>query len=126
MADSPANILCIDDDPDVLFALDTFLHEMGYAVRTAPCAEDGLAAYDAQRADLILVDLMMEDIDSGLQLVQAIRDLGDAPPIIMLSSVGDQMFREIPASNYGLDGVLQKPVDKDRLINLLEAKLQQT
>ena len=125
MTDSPATILCIDDDPDVLFALDTFLHEMGYVVRTAPCAADGLVAYTEQRADLIMVDLMMEEIDSGIQFVQAVRDLGDFPPIVMLSSVGDQMFREVPASYYGLDGVLQKPVDKDRLVSLLEAKLQQ-
>jgi DNA-binding response OmpR family regulator len=126
MSDSVTHILCIDDDPDVLFALDTFLNEMGYAVRTAPCAEDGLAAYNEHRADLIMVDLMMEEIDSGIQFVQTVRDLGDAPPIIMLSSVGDQMFREVPASHYGLAGVLQKPVDRDRLISLLEAKLQQT
>ena len=126
MTDAPTNILCVDDDPDVLFALDAFLNEAGYAVMTAGSAEEGLAKYAEHKADLIMVDLMMEEIDSGIQFVRKVRAKGDAPPIIMLSSVGDEMFREAPTSEQGLDGVLQKPVDRERLLNLLDAKLQRT
>lgn len=126
MSETPTTILCVDDDPDVLFALDAFLTDAGYTVMTASSAEEGLARYAERKADLIMVDLMMEEIDSGIQFVRKVRAKGDAPPIIMLSSVGDELFREAPVGEQGLDGVLQKPVDRERLLNLLDAKLQRT
>jgi twitching motility two-component system response regulator PilH len=118
-------ILCIDDDPDVLLTLNAMLSDTGYSVATAGTAEEGLAAYKAQQPDLVLVDLMMEEVDSGMQFLRDIRALGHpAPPVIMLSSVGDELSREAAAEEHGLAGVLQKPVNKDQLLMFLKAKIK--
>jgi CheY-like chemotaxis protein len=118
-------ILCIDDDPDVLLTLNAMLSDTGYAVVTAGTAEEGLAAYKAQTPDLVLVDLMMEEVDSGMQFLRDVRALGQTPaPVIMLSSVGDELSREAAAEEHGLAGVLQKPVNKDQLLMFLKAKIR--
>lgn len=123
MRDGKNLILCIDDDPDILEYLRIVLEDGGYAVATADNGEGGLAAYGAQRPDLVLCDLMMEEVDAGAHVAKTLRAKGDGVPIFMLTSVGDHLDSATAAGDLGLDGILQKPLEAERLLRLLRNRL---
>ena len=62
-------------------------------------------------------------VDAGANMVKELKILGNTRPVVMLSSVGDDLSMTADASQLGLAGILQKPVDEDRLVNLLRSKL---
>ena len=123
MQDGKHVILCIDDDPDILEYLETVLTAAGYVVATAPSAEDGLKVYKDVSPDIMIVDLMMEEIDAGTSFVKELKAMGNQAPIFMLSSMGDHLNVTTDYSALGLAGVFQKPVDKDKMLATIAAKL---
>ncbi len=116
-------ILCVDDDQDFLDSMKIIIESSNYIVDTANSAEEGLRRYKAERPDLVIVDLMMEEVDSGTNLVKEIKALGPTPPIYMLSSVGDGLNLSTDYSQLGLSGVLQKPINPQVLLSALKARL---
>ena len=117
-------ILCIDDDQDFLDTLRLVLETSGYVMEEADSAETGLKQYKETKPDLIIVDLMMEEIDSGTHFVKELRLLGNTAPIYMLSSAGDQLFMITDYSDLGLAGVFQKPIQPNVLLSTLREKLK--
>ena len=116
-------ILCIDDDPDILSFLTIVLEKEGFEVHTAESAETGLVAYKEIHPDLLIVDLMMEEVDAGTNFVKELRLLNNRAPIFMLSSAGDNLNLATDYSELGLSGVFQKPMNRERLISMIKAKL---
>jgi two-component system, OmpR family, response regulator MtrA len=125
MKDGKYLILYVDDDVDLRDAMRLRLEKAGYGVDTAASAEQGLKVFKANRPDFILVDMMMEQVDAGMNLVKDLKLAGNQAPIYMLSSVGDQLNLSTDYKNLGLDGVFQKPIAFDLLVRTLEAKLGQ-
>lgn len=124
MSQEPYRILTIDDDPDILEALRTVLEAKGYEVIQAESAEEGLKALKATQPDLVIVDLMMEEVDAGTSFVTRVRALGGKRiPIYMLSSVGDELSKNVPYQGLGLSGVFQKPIQPQTLLNVIEQAL---
>ena len=123
MQDGKHVILCIDDDEDVRIVLKTVLEAHGYAVETAPTAEDGVRVYKKLKPDLIIVDLMMEEIDAGTNFVKELRALGNTAPVYMLSSMGDHLSMTTDYTELGLSGVFQKPIDNTNLLSIVKTKL---
>jgi DNA-binding response OmpR family regulator len=117
-------ILCIDDDQDFLDCIRLILEANGYLMEEALSAEAGLRKYKEATPDLVIVDLMMEEIDSGTSFVKELRLLGNTAPIYMLSSAGDQLFMATDYTELGLDGVFQKPIQPDVLLSTLREKLK--
>jgi DNA-binding response OmpR family regulator len=124
MKDGKDVILCIDDDQDFLDSMRTIIESAGYCMEMASSAEQGLKKYQETKPDAILVDLMMEEIDSGVNFVKGIKALGATLPIFMLSSVGDNLNRSADYNQLGLSGVLQKPINPRILISTLAIKLK--
>jgi len=124
MQDGKHVILCLDDDDDVLFVLKTVLEANGYVFYDAPSAEEGLRVYKEQDPDLVIVDLMMEEVDAGTEFARDLKVLGNTAPIYMLSSVGDSLNTSTDYSALGLAGVFQKPIENDKLLSVLAAKLK--
>ena len=123
MQDGKHVILCIDDDEDVRIVLKTVLEAHGYVVETAATGEEGLRNYKKSPPDLVIVDLMMEEVDSGTTFVKEVKAIGGKAPMYMLSSIGDSLTLASDYSSLGLSGVLQKPIDSDRLLNIVSKKL---
>ena len=117
-------ILCIDDDQDFLDCIRLILEANDYLMEEAVSAEAGLRKYKGAAPDLVIVDLMMEEIDSGMHFVKELRLLGNTAPIYMLSSTGDQLFMATDYTELGLDGVFQKPIQPDVLLSTLREKLK--
>ena len=116
-------ILCIDDDPDFIDSLRIIIESAGYIIETAESAETGLKKYKEVKPDMVIVDLMMEEVDAGTNLVKEIKALGKTPPIYMLSSVGDTLTTNTDHTTLGLDGVFQKPIKPNILLDTLKTRL---
>jgi two-component system, chemotaxis family, chemotaxis protein CheY len=116
-------ILYVDDDADLVDAIKMRLEKAGYAVNVAYSGEEGLKSFNTEKPDFIIVDLMMEEIDSGTTLVKNLKLGGNKAPVYMLSSTGDQLNIATDYKSLGLDGVFQKPVNFEYLLKTLKAKL---
>jgi CheY-like chemotaxis protein len=116
-------ILYVDDDPDYREAMRAIVESAGYAMAEAETAEQGLEVYRKQRPDLVIVDLMMEEVDSGTSFVKELRLLGNEAPVYMLSSVGEGMSLAADHMALGLAGIFQKPVDRETVVAVLKARL---
>ena len=123
MKDGKHLILCVDDDADLLDLLRMQLEKGGYTVEAAFSAEDGLAKFKQVKPDLIILDLMMEEIDAGTNLVKELKLSGNQAPILLLSSMGDQLNLSTGYRELGLDAVFQKPVNAVALLRTIKAKL---
>ena len=116
-------ILCVDDDQDILVSLRVVLESRGYVVVTAANAADGIEACREHTPDLILIDLMMEDVDSGMKMAERLREAGNTAPMYFLSSSGDYLYGAVDVGDVGVSGVFQKPLQPDILLSLLDRKL---
>jgi len=123
MGEGKRVILYIDDDQDCLDGLRVVLEASGYEMVEARSAEEGLSAYRGRSPDLVIVDLMMEEVDSGTAFVKELKLLGCDVPIYMLSSVGDSLSMTTDYSGLGLAGVFQKPIHTQTLLTVLKTKL---
>ena len=123
MEDGRHVILCIDDDPDILASLRVVLESEGYVVITAASAAEGLELHRARCPDLLIVDVMMEEVDSGLALARSVRQSGSAAPMFFLSSSGDYLFGAVDVGQFGAVGVFQKPVEPAMLLSVVRKAL---
>ena len=123
MQDGKHVILCIDDDDDIIFFLKTVLEKEGYVMVQASTGEEGLKVYKQTNPDLIICDLMMEEVDAGVPFAKELKVIGNAAPVFLLSSVGDDLNMEIDYTSLGLAGVFQKPLDSGHLLSVMKSKL---
>ena len=123
MKDGKRVILYIDDDADAIITIRAILEANGYVMVEASSAEEGLRAYKQSNPDFVIVDLMMEEVDSGAAFAKELKALGNKAPVYMLSSVGDGLSTSTDSVALGLDGVFQKPVAAKTLLGVLKAKL---
>jgi len=114
-----AKVLVVDDDPDVVDACRLFLEKKGYQVATAFNRTEGMKALEAQKPDLMILDVMMEQPDDGLAMAQELRRKGNRIPIVMLTSIA-----KVTGMQYGQDNemvpveaFLEKPVDPGTLVD---------
>lgn len=125
MKDGKYVVLCVDDDPDFLESSRIFLEANDYMVESAPSAEEGLKQYHVCNPDLVIVDLMMEEVDSGTTFAKDLKLANNKAPVYMLSSVGDQLNMSTDHSSLGLRGVFQKPLNTKNVLKTIRAALNQ-
>lgn len=120
MKDGKQVILCVDDDKDMLDALEIMIEHLGYYVVVASSAEDGLKKFKSEKPDLVIADLMMEEVDSGTGLARDLKLAGCAVPVFLLSSVGNALRNNADYADLSLTGVFQKPIQPDVLERTLK------
>ena len=118
-----ANILIVDDSPTQIANLTKILEPKGHTIATAGNGEEGVAAAQAQKPDLILMDVVMP----GLNGFQATRKLTRDPetkdiPVILVSTK-DQETDRIWGMRQGARGYLVKPPDPAELLGLIDELL---
>ncbi len=116
-------VLYVDDDQDMLDVVRIVLEANGFIMEEALSAESGLKKYKQCSPDFVLVDLMMEEVDSGINCVKELRLLGNKVPVFMLSTVGDSLHDITNYAQLGLAGIFQKPVDPEKLLKALRSKI---
>ncbi|HEX5132460.1 MAG TPA: sigma-54 dependent transcriptional regulator [Candidatus Krumholzibacteria bacterium] len=106
-------ILIIDDDDSIRKVLGFMLEEAGYVVDKAASADDGLAAIEHARPDLVLSDVKMPRKD-GIELLGEIRALDPALPVIILTAFAS-VETAVEAMKRGAADYLTKPIARDDL-----------
>ncbi len=124
MSEKRPVILIVDDDLDILDTFRLILEKHDYDMVGAETAEDGLREYKENKPDLIIVDLMMEEVDSGTGFVRDLQALGNQAPVYMLSSIGDSLHASTDYVELGLSGIFQKPINSETLLTTLRMKLR--
>jgi two-component system, OmpR family, alkaline phosphatase synthesis response regulator PhoP len=114
-------ILVIDDDPDIIETVQTILSAKGYAVISASSGRQGFEAIQTTNPDLVLCDMMMEAIDSGMQTAEKIKRYKSHIPVFLLSSIADMTAATTQIREFGFIGIIQKPVEPARLLSIVQS-----
>lgn len=123
MRDGKHVILFVDDDPDFRDAMRQMLEANGYEMAEAESAEEGLRLYRQCKPDLVILDLMMEEVDAGKNLLRDLKAEGNTVPVYLLSSMGENLMMATDTGEMGFSGVFQKPIHQATLLRTLEARL---
>jgi two-component system, OmpR family, KDP operon response regulator KdpE len=116
-----SRILVVDDEPQILRALQTNLRGAGYDVETAATAEAALSAAAMKPPDAVILDLVLPD-GRGTDVARELRRWSSAP-ILILSVVGEEQ-EKVAALDAGADDYVQKPFGIDELLARLRALLR--
>ena len=116
-------VLVIDDDPDIIETVNTVLTREGYVVISATSGRQGFEVAQKINPDLVLCDMMMEEMDSGMQAAQKIKRYNSEIPIYLVSSMADQIAATTQIREFGFIGFIQKPVDPARLVSIVQSIL---
>jgi two-component system KDP operon response regulator KdpE len=116
---APTRILVVDDEPAILRFLRAGLGSQGYLVIEAQTGHAAIDAARQHRADLIVLDLGLPDID-GLEVIRRLREAGVALPIIVLSSRENEAAK-VTALDLGADDYVTKPFGIDELLARVRA-----
>src|SRR4030065_1739164 len=101
-----ATILIIEDEPELVRVLRSYLDQAGFNVLTAGRGDTGLSTWEHKRPDLVLLDLNLPGMD-GLDVAREIRRKADTP-LIMLTAPVDETDRLI-GLELGADDYITKP-----------------
>lgn len=115
-------ILAVDDDAFTLEFLQLSLQTVGYEILTASLGSEGLQIAKEERPDLILSDLRLPDMD-GMELLQRFKEVLPETEVIVISGFG-AVDIAVEATKQGAFYFVEKPVNLDRLLILIERALQ--
>ena len=114
-------ILVVDDEPQILRAVQMKLRGAGYSVDTASTASEALIKAGMRPPEAIILDLLLPD-GSGTEVCRELRRWNSAP-ILVLSAVGEEK-EKIAALDAGADDYVTKPFSGDELVARLRAVLR--
>jgi DNA-binding response OmpR family regulator len=116
-------VLIVDDEPNIVTALEFLLEKRGYQVTVAVNGEEALAQVETFKPDLVLLDVMMPKV-SGYEVCQRLRSdpRWQNTKIVMLSAKG----REVEVSkgmSLGADLYVTKPFSSAELVATIDTLL---
>jgi len=128
LKDKVKKVLIVDDDLDLLEQNKTLMESKGFSVITADSGKLGFEMFQKEKPDAAIVDLIMEEMDSGFVLCHKIKktDHGKKIPVFMLTSATYETGFKFNSSTseekdwIKCDGFLNKPVVVEELLSKLE------
>lgn len=112
-------VLVVEDDPSILLGLELNLKRAGYRVLLASDGDQGLALYEKERTDLILLDLMLPGVN-GLEILRRIRAEQPQLPVIILTAMGAESDK-IKGLDLGANDYVTKPFSIEELLARVRA-----
>lgn len=116
------NILLVEDDPTFSSILAGFLKRNKYQVEAHFNVQGGLEAINNRTFDMVLLDYRLGD-GNGLEIVDAMRNLGQSTPAIIMTSF-DDVRTAVKAMRKGVYDYITKPVNPEELLMILEECLK--
>ena len=116
-------IMVVDDDSNICELLRLYLEKEGFETAIKADGEQAVASFDAEKPDLILLDVMMPRLD-GWQVCREIRKKSQCP-IIMLTAKGE-LFDRVLGLELGADDYIVKPFETKEVIARIKAVLRRS
>lgn len=112
-------ILIVDDSADNLAMISLDLQQQNYRVVTASNGEDAITIATQTNPNLILMDINLPELDGlaatrRIREIEALRDV----PVVAVTAFGTEGFQRA-AYDVGVEGYLTKPIDFDRMHQLI-------
>jgi CheY-like chemotaxis protein len=123
-SESMAKILCIDDNAHGLSARRVLLEKLGHQVTLARSGAEGLKAFRREKADLVIVDYIMPQMN-GAEVVRKVKKSAPALPVILLSGYTETLDLETKVKDA--DCILSKGAREiPDLLNAVRRLLRKT
>ncbi len=124
MAQTRAKILCIEDEREAAALIAEELTDRGFDIQLAYTGQEGLLAVMQATPDLILCDIGMPTM-TGLEVLERLNEF--APrigpiPFVFLTALADREM-ELKGRRLGADDYITKPIDFERLVMIINARL---
>ena len=117
-----ARVLVVDDDSLIRKAVRLTCESEGYTVAEVSRGSEALAAVEAAKPDIVLLDLMMPD-QSGFDTCRDLRRAGHRMPVVILSAKNDEID-VVLGLEIGADDYIQKPFRPRELLARIAAHLR--
>jgi DNA-binding response OmpR family regulator len=119
VSNKPARILLVDDEPNILLAIEFLLKKEGYIIQKAFDGQQALDAVVSFRPDIVVLDVMMPEFD-GFEVARRIRNMPDIEDvrIIFLTAKGTETDKTTGYVSGG-EVYLIKPFDNDELVSVI-------
>jgi len=114
-------ILVVDDDQHIRELVSMFLRKAGFEIHEACDGLEALAVLEAVKADLVILDIMMPNLD-GWELCRQLRTQHELP-VLMLTAKGETA-QKIKGFELGADDYLVKPFEPLELVVRVKALLK--
>ena len=119
-----ADILIVDDEPDIRDLVGGILEDEGYQARTAANSDEALAAIQARRPNLLFLDIWLQGSRlDGLQILDSVKEAHPELPVVMISGHGN-VETAVAAIKRGAYDFIEKPFKADRLVLVAERALE--
>jgi len=112
---TPKKVLVVDDEPDTLELVKLVLESAGFEVMLVNNGMEALAKIDAEKLDLVLLDIMMPDMD-GWDVYRKIKELNSTIPIAILTAKAQNIDKLLGLHVLKADDYITKPFGKNELI----------
>jgi two-component system nitrogen regulation response regulator GlnG len=116
-----SNILIVDDEASICWALGEALRDEGHVVQVAATAEDGLRIASAHPLDAVVLDVRLPGMD-GLTAMRSFRDRVGEIPIIVITAFGN-LDTAVRAIEGGAFEYLVKPFDLEQATTVVKRSL---
>ena len=117
-------ILIIDDNSDIRLILDELIKDAGYKTRLAANFNQALTEIDKKLPDVAIIDVKLDKGDNdGIQLLDHIKQKNNDIPVIMISGHAN-IEMAVNSLKSGAFEFIQKPFDKDRLLNFVNRAVE--
>lgn len=116
-------ILIIEDEPEIVEIIETYLAREGFRVITAGDGPLGLAHHQRLRPDLVVLDIKLPGQD-GYEVLAAIRRRGDTP-VIMVTALAEDLDK-LQALRIGADDYVVKPFNPLEIVARVKAVLRRS
>lgn len=118
----PARVLLVEDHEVNRAVVELLLAPLGVELVMACDGQEGIEAFEGDRFDLVLMDMQMPRVD-GLAATRRLRDIeaargeGRTPIVMLTANIGPE--HQLAALAAGADAHLAKPIDRERLWNVV-------
>lgn len=119
--DKRARILIVDDDETIRTTMKAILEDEGYVVDLASTGEEAIQLTMKTTYNIALLDIRLPDME-GVELLKLMRDNVPRTRKIMVTGY-PSMQNAIAALNKNADAYLLKPLDNEKLLNLVKEQL---
>jgi two-component system response regulator VicR len=117
-------VVCIEDEPEMIDLVKLILSRKGFQVVGAMGGREGLEAIQAEKPDLVLLDLMMPDMD-GWEVYQKVKanEATKAIPVIVVTAKAQSIDKVLGLHIAKVDDYITKPFGPQELLESVEKVL---